>query len=79
MVVEHKIMQLQVLVEMVDQVVVEMIQKMLVPDKIFQDQLNKEILVEKLEVEPVVEVAVVLVVRVAQVMLLPIQAVVEMA
>jgi hypothetical protein len=77
-VVEDKIINLQVLVEMVDQVVVEMIQKMLVPLKVFQDQANKEILVEKLEVEPVVAVVVVLVVRVAQVMLLPIQAEVEM-
>jgi uncharacterized membrane protein len=68
-----------VLVEMVDLVVVEMIQSLLVPDKIFQDQLNKEILVERLEVEPAVVAAVVLVVRVAQVMLLPIQAEVEMA
>tara|TARA_R100001230_G_C5562333_1_gene86547 strand:+ start:338 stop:496 length:159 start_codon:yes stop_codon:yes gene_type:complete len=51
---------------------------MLVPDKIFQDQLNREILVELLEVEPVAVAAVVLVVRVAQVMLLPIQAAVEM-
>tara|TARA_R100000030_G_scaffold76709_1_gene59633 strand:- start:237 stop:395 length:159 start_codon:yes stop_codon:yes gene_type:complete len=52
---------------------------MLVPDKIFQDQLNREILVELLEVEPVVAAVVVLVVRVTQVMLLPIQAEVEMA
>ena len=63
---------------MVDQVVVEMIQKTLVPDKISQDQLNKEILVEKLEVEPVVAVAVVLVVGRAG-NASPIQAEVEMA
>ena len=79
MVVEDKIINLQVLVEMVDLVVVEMIQSLLVPVKVFQDQLNKEILVGRLEVEPVVAAVVVLVVRVAQVMLLPIQAEVEMA
>jgi hypothetical protein len=78
-VVGHKIINLQVLVEMVDLVVVEMIQSLLVPVKVFQDQLNKEILVGRLEVEPVVAAVVVLVVRVAQVMLLPIQAEVEMA
>ena len=63
---------------MVDQVVVEMIQKMLVPDKIFQDQLNKEILVERLEVEPAVVAAVVLVAQDVLATPTPIQAEVDM-
>ena len=68
----------QVLVEMVDQVVVEMTQKMLVLVIIIQDQLNRDSLVERLEVELEEAVAVALVALVKLVMLLPIQVVVEL-